>query len=221
MNPYIRLGVGLGAVGGVTGGAYLLNKQLSNDTIGKKLEANGYKLLKGDEKDNWPEILKHYQERIEGNKKDLQFEGFDGKTPPDNTIEALKNKCKSILKEKLGNEENYKKAKKWCTMPKSLIEILKEQGYRALSSDNTKDEEIEEWDKKLVDYDKQDKDNPEKRFNDLNLKGEKTTLEKNKETRNKLKDKCKPLETKKHYEKDFEKELDKSILWCSIKETNK
>ncbi|OAL10455.1 hypothetical protein A6V39_00125 [Candidatus Mycoplasma haematobovis] len=214
MSATIRGLVGLGALGGVAGGGYLLHRQLSADNIGKKLEANGYKLLSETEDSVWTKILEHYKGRIEAGKKDLQFDDFDGKTPPSNTTDVLKSKCKKVLAEVTGNEENYKKAERWCTLPKPLTEILEKKGYRILKSDAAKDDDPSEWDKKLEAYDKSDETS--KKFSDLDLKAPSKNLEKDAKTRNKLKEKCKALKDKKHYEKDFETELDKSILWCAI-----
>lgn len=223
MHIGIRAAIGIGSVGGVIGSGYYLNKLLSNENIQSKLEANKYTILTSDEKNkrDWDAILVAYKATITdpANNK-FKLENFEPKNPPSNEEDRSKfqEACKKTLEkrtfEDTKEEEIYKKAKKWCTVPKKLIEILKEKGYRLLDSD---DKDSSQWDAKLDDYEKSDK-----KFDNLaTLKEATKTLEKNEATRKKLKVECKKLEGKKHYEKDFEKELDKSILWCAVKETNK
>ncbi|OAL10453.1 hypothetical protein A6V39_00115 [Candidatus Mycoplasma haematobovis] len=213
MSALTRVAIGVGAIGGTAGGGYLLHRQLSTDNIEKKLTTNKYQIL-GDSDKEWTNILISYRATVVSN-KDLQFDDFTGTENSENT---LKEKCKDILQKSANIEKDYKKAAQWCVIPKTLPELLIQDKYEKLDT-NEGDDLVnqKEWNDKITEHNKKDK-NQTKRFTDLEgVTGD--TMQQNEAGRKAIKKKCKELESKKHYEQDFSANLEKAKLWCAIEKS--
>lgn len=211
----IRAGVGLGTVGGVVGGGYFLNQQLSTETIEKKLIANKYELL-GNESEEWTKVLENYKTTV-GTKKDLQFGDFTGE-PKEET--KLKEECKKAIEKLSSDKDSYKKAEHWCTKPRTLTDVLQKEGLRLLITEENQDsKDQDEWNKKLDAYVKETTES--KKFNGIQIPKAGTDLKKDKKERDEIKKKCKELDSKKHYESDFDSNLEKAKLWCAIENKDK
>lgn len=212
----VRLLIGFGAIGGAVGTGYAINQKLSTEDIRKKLIVNGYEIL-GDFPETWKSILTSYSSTVaEEKNKDLKFGDFDGKEP-NNDVAKLKEKCAETLKLlSASNDADYKKAEKWCTVPKSFKSILEKQGYTVLDVDEKDDSKNQkEWNAKIEDHKREE--NKTKRFDGLVSEGDKA-IKNDEESRKLIKAKCKDVLEKFHYEKDYDTILEKSTLWCAIKE---
>lgn len=206
MNTPLKALIGFSAVGGAVGGSYLIHQQLSTESITDKLKSDGYQILSNDSGD-WTEILKHYKLVAQSNDT-LKFDNV--------TIESKENlqeQCKKALKADPSNTYAYRRSAKWCTVPRTLKEILASNGDTPLSTDNNKDNiDQSEWNAKIIAHNKES-ENQDKKFTIDGATGNKLSTQK-KEDRDKMRDSCRALENKKHYEQTFESDLEKSILWC-------
>ncbi|OAL10451.1 hypothetical protein A6V39_00105 [Candidatus Mycoplasma haematobovis] len=211
MNSFGRLAIGLGTIGSAVGGGYALHRQLSTESVSKKLLANGYELLDKDSQE-WTTILTNYKTTVSTN-QDLKFGEFIGEPSKEST---LKEECKKALETSSSDTSNYKKAEHWCTKPRSLEDVLKKQNFRLLIiKDNDDTEDQNEWNKKLDSHHQATGENQNKKFSDLNIASG-GALKKDKGERDEIKKKCKELRVKKHYEHDFDSNLEKAKLWCAI-----
>ncbi|OAL09957.1 hypothetical protein A6V39_03530 [Candidatus Mycoplasma haematobovis] len=210
MNIPAKVGISLGALSGVGGLGYIVQQQLTTSDISSKLIKEDYELLE-DNAIEWAEILVSYKATVGTNTK-LKFEGFESTT----STNELPRLCKEATKVDLAKDTDgaiYERAKKWCTKPRTLENLLDAQGKRFLDTDSKTDNEQEKWNEKLDAHNSAGTSNTNK-FSQLDLLTS-GSLQKNPETRNKLKEKCASLKNKKHHEKDFEKELRQAELWCS------
>ncbi|OAL10603.1 hypothetical protein A6V39_00865 [Candidatus Mycoplasma haematobovis] len=215
MNSVAKAGIALGVLGGASGLGYVAIQQFTTtNDIASKLAKENYQLLNNSSSD-WTQILASYKEVIK-TKTELKFGDFDGTTPTTDTEKELQRLCNEATKLDLSKDTNnttYNKAKKWCTKPKPLTSVLKDKGYRMLKTDAQGDHESDLWDTKLESYNTSTA-NASKKFSGLDLLTQ-NVLKKDEATRNKLRERCRNLENKKHYEKEFEDKLDQAILWCS------
>ncbi|OAL10433.1 hypothetical protein A6V39_00015 [Candidatus Mycoplasma haematobovis] len=204
MNTPVKSLIGLSAVGGVAGGCYAISQQLSTKSINDKLKDNGYKILT-DSSGDWGKILAQYKLVATGNSA-LKFAGV--------TIESeanLQEQCKKVLKESSSNSDSYNRGAKWCTVPRDMKDMLKSKGYRFLSTvNNTDNIDQSEWNARLNAH---NDDTKNEKFTISPTSGNKLTHVKG--DRDKMRDACRPLEAKKHYEQNFEADLKKAMLWCS------
>lgn len=212
MHTLTKTGITIGTLGGLGGIAYIAQQQLAKNDISKKLTSENYELLGVNENNTWVKILDSYREVIKVHQA-LKFDGFNDNEA--NAIDELKKLCNEATKTEPSKDKDgllYAKAKKWCTKPRKLTDILKQEKGRDLLSIN-KSEDLDEnkWNKMLESYNESNSNN---KFANLDLLTN-SKLEKNKTTRDKLRDACRTLTIREHYEKDFEKELEQAVLWCS------
>lgn len=226
MHIGARMAIGVGSVGGVIGGGYGLNKLLSNETIKSKLEANKYVLLNKDNKEHekhWTTILTSYKTTIKAQPTSkFKFSDFDLQEVPPNKgdIAKLKKLCEEILKKRTfedsKDEENYKKASKWCTIPQKASERLDIDGFKTLdptidaSKANTDDNE---WTEKIKSYLNGGK---EKKIADW---GEEKTLKNDKAGKEALMKKCKTLQDTETHNEKYETIFEEAKQWCAVPKT--
>lgn len=219
MNPYIRLAIGVGAVGGAAGGAVFLNK-LSSETIEKKLLANNYEILKDENSEEWEKILKSYTETVTENAS-FKFDDFAGtKTPPPkpkNTedIKILQEKCKEALNLLSTSNDSYKKAEKWCTVPQKLTKVLENKGYAVLETKDEGKTNENEWNEKIKAYNEAKAKEGDK-FKAIITENE-GKFKEGSEGRKAITTACKKVLDSFHYDKNYETNLEKSEKWCANK----
>ncbi|AEW45044.1 hypothetical protein MHC_00890 [Mycoplasma haemocanis str. Illinois] len=118
------------AVGGVSGGGYLIHSHIKNKTLNKDiLSSNGKRaLVKGDSR--WGVAFSKYQKK---SKNDNRYQISSTL----NSVWELERWCLKGL-DSPHEEESYSKIEKLCTIP-SISEYLETQGKALLTTFNTKE----------------------------------------------------------------------------------
>ncbi|OAL10441.1 hypothetical protein A6V39_00055 [Candidatus Mycoplasma haematobovis] len=207
----IALGAGsLGVIGG--GGGILANHILSGDTIRDHLKKTGFTVLE-DSATEWTSILTDYIKAVQTNTS-LKFEGFNGAVGQE---AKLKQFCKELLDNKHKTQEtnnNFKKVA-WCIKEQTVSDYLGIEGHRVFNVTTTgTNDDNGKWDQKAKDYSKLTDSDGNKKITSLSLS--KSNLDTvSDEDRNKVKEACKGLNGKKHFEEEFVHSKNLVINWCS------
>ncbi|AEW45564.1 hypothetical protein MHC_03520 [Mycoplasma haemocanis str. Illinois] len=190
--------VGIGEAAGIGGGIYLLNSkslQSKKGTIGHKLQSEKFTLLnfKGDDA-HWKQLKEEYNKAKSNTSKAFASHNSD----------IDENQLKELCKDALGKDEgdlSYSKAKRWCVVPVSVSEHLKNWNMSALPTDTGNNNKQDKWTSLANSY--------ESSNNKINSV---TTL--SNEKWQTLRSECKKLEVKKNYDDDFDAAFESSKTWC-------
>ncbi|AEW45520.1 hypothetical protein MHC_03300 [Mycoplasma haemocanis str. Illinois] len=196
--------VGVGAVG--TGGIgvyhfYFKDIRSNDKNLRSLLVAKKFKILTNEQEDqtHW-ETLKAEYDKVKSN-PDKSFKVTDKAI----TVDDLKAFCKDHLNSK--REDLYSKVKKWCVVPVTIVNHLKNLNLTPLSTETSGEPDKAKWEALADNYNKS-----EDKISGLSIsnKGEWT----------KLREKCKELGAKKNYEDEFDANLKSSIRWCALPNTS-
>ncbi|OAL09994.1 hypothetical protein A6V39_03715 [Candidatus Mycoplasma haematobovis] len=199
----------LGA-GGVAGGGLLISKYLNWKNVETRLKEDKYELLTNDQTndDKWAEILKNYK-TVTQKHNNLAFSGFIG--DEDDAKSMLQKHCKVAL---ISYDENdYKKAAKWCVVPVSATDLLEKRGFKALKTGSDSSADNERWTDKVKKH--KSESNEALKFDGITLtSGKDQAIEQDLQN---LKAKCDGIKDKKSHEEGFDDFVKQYEAWCSYK----
>ncbi|CBY92337.1 hypothetical protein HF1_03290 [Mycoplasma haemofelis str. Langford 1] len=200
INP-LYTAAGLGTAGAIGGGIYLAYPHSPTPkSIEDKLKEEHFVPITED--GAWQTILAKYNEKKNENGARFTTETTDVK------LEDLKSSCKSVLSEEADTSKNYSKARRWCTVPKTLSSLLEAHKLHLLDI-GTGNENQQEWDKLQKSYEKVS----ENRIDGLNL----GSSDKWKQ----LREKCSEISKKDSTEANFETLFSNLKRWCVREEADK
>ncbi|OAL10445.1 hypothetical protein A6V39_00075 [Candidatus Mycoplasma haematobovis] len=211
MSFKTKLALGAGSLGVIGGGGAVASHLLSGETIKDHLQKKGFTFLK-DDASEWTTILASYTTAI-STKPDLKFGEFTG---GDNKVKELREQCQALLNQKHKTPETSKNYKKtvWCVKEQTVSDYLKFEGYEAFNTVEGNSTNDNDWNEKIKEYSKHPAPPNKKVISGLTLSGNNLTNP-TPDDRKKIKESCKTLNAKKHYETDFESSKELVILWCS------
>ncbi|AEG73154.1 hypothetical protein MHF_0896 [Mycoplasma haemofelis Ohio2] len=183
---------GTGVVGAAAAGAYHYGSFSPKiNTIKDKLGKEKYQLLKEGDSSHWTESLQKYKE----------------KHPSESSYDERKMKglCSNLLGKEDSHTEDYNKARKYCVVPKTISERLQILGVTLLNTDNA---DAAKW-KSLSDEYKKTGEN-DKKLSDL----DKSKVEGD-SNNDQLKNKCKEVAAKTHWEDNYDSLLENTKRWCT------
>ncbi|AEW45655.2 hypothetical protein MHC_03985 [Mycoplasma haemocanis str. Illinois] len=188
------LAVGTGTTGLGTYGLYhygvFSNSQ--KETVGTRLISENYELLNNSHTDQWKTSFSKYNEKKESNTANID--------------EAqLKSICKNLISKDKTSDLDYKKAKLYCVVPQGVSERLSKLGFKVLNTKDTTHQD--KWTKLATSYVTNGKG--DKQIESLNLTD---STSNNWST---LRDNCKTIIEKSHWEESFDSYLKKSKMWCT------
>ncbi|CBY93126.1 hypothetical protein HF1_11180 [Mycoplasma haemofelis str. Langford 1] len=129
---------GVGAVG--AGGAYLAvtNSSKEGQLISELIRSEAFvKPLTKDSKDNakWDEAWKRYRDTYKNSGDIWGIPNWEQKKDQENAFDEFKNKCEERSKLKVDSEsKEYKDFKNYCARPKTVSELIGEEGKVTLLS---------------------------------------------------------------------------------------
>ncbi|AEW45153.1 hypothetical protein MHC_01435 [Mycoplasma haemocanis str. Illinois] len=199
---YLYILAGTGAVGAIGGGIYLAyphSPTFRSKSIEDKLRQEYFVPITEDSA--WQTMLTKYNEK----KNEARFtsEKVDVK------LEDLKSSCKKALSENADTSENYKKSRRWCTIPKTLSSLLEAHKLNLLNTGDGSENQ-QEWDKLQKSYEKAS----ENRIDGLDLGSDGDKWKK-------LREKCKEISQKDSTEENFETLFSNLKRWCTKEESDK
>ncbi|AEG72722.1 hypothetical protein MHF_0446 [Mycoplasma haemofelis Ohio2] len=198
----------LGGIGSSVGGYFLVSNLSSNSpeeikvvtSISDRLRSEGYTLLdfSNTTSNGWEKIKTAYKGEETGNRRFSEI-----KQTSDNALIAeIKDSCSKYLQGDSSNEDNYKMSRRWCIVPLSVKDKLKNKTF--LNTENTTDDNT--WAEMV-------KKNGANEF--LTLAGDQNDEAKKTQIKKQCGEKAK-LETT---DINFEEALEKVGIWCT-KETS-
>ncbi|CBY92874.1 hypothetical protein HF1_08660 [Mycoplasma haemofelis str. Langford 1] len=191
---------GLGGAAGIGGGIYLLNSNsktptYKKGTVGHKLQSEKFTILNAEgDADHWKLLKEEYNKA-----KSTTSKVFESHTS-DIEEGKLKELCKSAL-EKDEGDASYSKAKRWCVVPVSVSEYLKNWNIVALPTNTDNSDKQDKWTALANSYESSNN----KISNVATLSDQKWQT---------LRAECKKLEVKKNYDDDFDSAFGSSKIWC-------
>ncbi|CBY92399.1 hypothetical protein HF1_03910 [Mycoplasma haemofelis str. Langford 1] len=210
-----KMALGLGSASAVGTGSYFAVKHLQSQDVPKakvklseQLLKDGFTLLNfesGDtHKSEWTTILSKYKEDAKDRLEGVSISS-EGDHEAEN-INSLKSACKDLVGVEVASE-SYKKARRWCVVPKGVKESLVGQGRTIPNNEESKSDDRDFWVGKISSYDGQT----------LPLAG--TDWSQTREEASKItaiKKGCKTLLEKgtKTHDSEFSSEYETAVKWC-------
>ncbi|AEG73657.1 hypothetical protein MHF_1423 [Mycoplasma haemofelis Ohio2] len=209
----IKLASGLGAAGAV-GGGIALHKSGAFETkvtLKEVIEKDKWTLLTSSNTEQINKILTAYKKN-EDPKPTLLFEGFSGNE--ENASQRLLEECQKSSSKPFDDSNKdtlLKQIKKWCVIPKTVEQRLKDSNLKAIdtTAPTNPTTEKQEW----VTQGSKHKEGASK------ISGVATTGNEQ-ELAKALREGCKGKNAVNSYDEDFETALNLSTLWCSTKIDN-
>ncbi|CBY92975.1 hypothetical protein HF1_09670 [Mycoplasma haemofelis str. Langford 1] len=189
------LATGAGATGLGTYGLYSHLSGSQKENVGTRLVSESFELLNDSHKEQWKTSLEKYNEKKGANDSNI-----------DET--KLKAICKSLISKDKTSEVDYKKAKLYCVVPQGVSERLSKLGFKVLNTSDTTHQN--EWTKLATSYITNGKG--DKQIESLTLTTPSGSPDNNWST---LKENCKTILGKSHWEESFDSYFEKSKMWCT------
>ncbi|AEG73203.1 hypothetical protein MHF_0946 [Mycoplasma haemofelis Ohio2] len=190
---------GTGAVGTAAAGAYHFGAFSSQSpTVGDLLKKERYQLLKAKESGHqnyWKESTNKYKEKNSGQ--------------PSYDEVKMKELCRNLLSKDETHKDGYEQARKYCVVPRTVSERLKDLGLTPLNTTGSEANLTDKWKKLSAEYKKTGEN--DKKLSDL----DKSTINDDTSTGALLKGKCQTVFSKGHWETDYDSLLDNAKRWCT------
>ncbi|AEW45143.1 hypothetical protein MHC_01385 [Mycoplasma haemocanis str. Illinois] len=194
------------SVGGISV-SVALAKHLSSGTsiksVSDKLKEEHFTPIT--EESDWNKMLTKY------NQQKNEVDGRFTSKNEDVKIEELKSSCKEILSEDSVNSKNYAKARRWCTIPKTLSNLLTSHKLTLLNTNDGNESSKGDWEKLQKAYET----SSDNRITGLDLGSVANDKWK------KLKAKCKEISEKDSTEVNFETLFSNLKKWCIKEESDR
>ncbi|CBY93297.1 hypothetical protein HF1_12890 [Mycoplasma haemofelis str. Langford 1] len=207
----IKAASGLGALGAIGGGGAALYKSelfKTKTTLGEVVKKDKWTLLTSSDSSHISKILEAYK-KSDPSKPTLLFSAFAG--TEDKASEKLLEECQKASN-KLSDDSNkdtlLKQIKKWCVVPKTVEQRLKDLGSTALSTTSPSGSTTEQaaW----VEKGKTHHGDNSNKIKEVNTTGDQNNDAKA------VREACIKKNSTNSYDEDFEDALKASTLWCSI-----
>ncbi|CBY93341.1 hypothetical protein HF1_13330 [Mycoplasma haemofelis str. Langford 1] len=203
----IKAASGLGALGAMGGGVALYKSGAfaSKTTLGQLVQKDSWTLLTAKDTTHISTILEAYKKEP---KPTLPFSGFTGKEA--DASKRLLEECNKASDKPFDDSNKVtllKQIKKWCVIPKTLQERLKDLGITPLSTaePNPSSTEVQDWTNKVGTY-----DNGNNKFDQL---ASLTDGDNNAKAKT-LRTTCQSKLTTKSFEESFDTILGQVKTWC-------
>ncbi|CBY92977.1 hypothetical protein HF1_09690 [Mycoplasma haemofelis str. Langford 1] len=203
----VKMGaVSAASVGGVAG-TVALAKNIGSTPVKKvksvadKLREEKFVLISSEQE--WSAMLTKYN-----GKKGEAGARFDD-VNVEAAVESLKSSCGKALSEDSSTSQNYSKARRWCTVVKTLETHLTANALTLLNVKGTGDEDKDHWEKLQTSYEKLGS----------NAIAGLTFSEPDKWKA--LRTKCKEISEKETVESDFDTLFNNLKSWCTRQEADK
>ncbi|CBY93012.1 hypothetical protein HF1_10040 [Mycoplasma haemofelis str. Langford 1] len=184
-------GAGLGAYGMYSYGAFSGSKA---ENIGTRLIEERFELLKDSHTEQWKNSLSKY----------------NSKTSSSVDENRLKDICKELISKNKTSESDYKTAKLYCVVPRSVQERLKDLGLHVLkTTGDNEDGDKSKWTKLAESY--VTKGTGDNQIESLTLTAENTGSN----NWSSLRQNCKTVLEKEHWDDKFDTYFLKSKMWCT------
>ncbi|AEW45859.1 hypothetical protein MHC_05015 [Mycoplasma haemocanis str. Illinois] len=209
MNPTtIKALAGLGGLSIVGGGGAVLYKSeifKTKITLGELVKKDGWTLITSSDTSHINAILTAYKK--DSPKPDLTFNEFTGKE--DNAKEKLLAACQKASSQHLndsGQETLLKKIKKWCVVPRTVSQRLKDLNLNVLDTKapTNSGNESSEWIEKGKAHHKDSQ-----KIQGVNTNGTESTDAKL------IREECIKKNAINSYDENFEASLEISKKWCT------
>ncbi|AEG73240.1 hypothetical protein MHF_0985 [Mycoplasma haemofelis Ohio2] len=189
---------GVGSVAGVSGGAYLLTRNSSNaleieksKTLRTRLESENYTPLDVDNvshKTHWDTSLTKYKAQ------------YTSKNTWNDS--QLKERCSELFNKEIISNEDYTEARKYCVVPRDISGRLSDAGFHPLST-----EESTKWTKLSKEY--------KKGGDGFKKLGDLEHDKASEPSSSALREKCKEVLKKDHWDANYDSLLESSTVWCT------
>ncbi|OAL09990.1 hypothetical protein A6V39_03695 [Candidatus Mycoplasma haematobovis] len=181
-------------------------------SVSQQLKAKGYvPITSSTDNSIFEAILRNYKS-APSTQQELKFAGFDGNQSENKEAKnILLEKCNGIFDNKSANEQDQKRAKKWCVEPINAASFLKSKGTNSLNLDVNTETDKTAWGNKVKKY----RSTSENRIDELEFTS-KTEEPTDQEIRQ-IKEKCKSIGDIGNHDDKFEKTLILFEAWCSNK----
>ncbi|CBY93318.1 hypothetical protein HF1_13100 [Mycoplasma haemofelis str. Langford 1] len=193
------LSLAVGTSAAIGGGIWAWSNEIFSNSknIKNKLISEKYQILTRTS-DSWSSIFSKYSDT--GN-KDWKFDGEI------KNVEDLKNTCEKVIKEKEENSSLYKKASKWCVVPRKAEEFVSGLLDVAEGKDG------ESWKRVLAEY-KKTKTGSSSTYEMSDVTVTESNSDQDADNIKKLQAGCTTRKGKLTYELDFDSSLDDMRKWC-------
>ncbi|AEG73238.1 hypothetical protein MHF_0983 [Mycoplasma haemofelis Ohio2] len=186
---------GIGSAG-LGGGIYLAsgnnNPEVVEETIKSKLLKDKYVPLEANSP-HWAKSLEKYNSSRSGQTAYTQ--------------EQLKELCEGLFKKEEIGSDDYNVAKKYCVIPQKISERLKALSFKTIDTTGSDSSTTEKWKKLSKAYKSQGSGN--KQLDNLANSGV------DDQDGSALKNKCKDVFDKEHWDQHYDTLLERSKLWCT------
>ncbi|CBY92998.1 hypothetical protein HF1_09900 [Mycoplasma haemofelis str. Langford 1] len=187
-------GAGLGAYGMYSYGAFSGSKA---ENVGTRLVDEKFELLTNSHTEHWKTSSDKYN-----SKKASGTEAIDET--------KLKTLCRDLLSKDKTSDSDYKKAKLYCVVPRNVQQRLLDIGIHALKTDGQDEAgDKSKWEKLATSYVIHGKG--EDQIESLTL----TTPDSSSNNWSSLREKCKIVLEKDHWDDSFDSYLKKAKKWCT------
>ncbi|CBY92487.1 hypothetical protein HF1_04790 [Mycoplasma haemofelis str. Langford 1] len=166
------------------------------------MEKDKYKVLDSSTNEHWSTILASYQKAE--NKWKLKGEGMSD-------VSALKRACEAQVGSEY-SEELYKSFTKWCVVPRTAEDLLRDK-FSLLESNDTVDTDKADWKHNVDNYESYKTKHNKYALSDVSLDGKSTEGDKAKV----LKTGCKTRKGKFTYDVDLDSAMEEIKTWCLAK----
>ncbi|AEG72640.1 hypothetical protein MHF_0361 [Mycoplasma haemofelis Ohio2] len=206
MNALKMGAISAASIGGVAGSAALAKHFASGETIksvADKLKEEHFTPITLES--DWNNMLTKYnQQKGEANGR------FTSKNT-DVQLKELQSSCRDVLSEDSTTSKNYSKARRWCTVPKTLSSLLTAHKLTLLNTNDGNEDNKSDWGKLQKAYEA----GSDNRITGLDLGNAADDKWK------KLKAKCKEISEKDSTEADFDTLFSNLKRWCIKEESDK
>ncbi|AEW45194.1 hypothetical protein MHC_01640 [Mycoplasma haemocanis str. Illinois] len=206
MSLPIKASLGVVALTGTIGGGILVNNYFTKNSgepkktlISKRLESEGYVLLDVNKDAEWTNTVNKHKET------NFTYPRFSLKASQE--LIDLKKECQRVLNV-TNNEEDYKKAKKWCVKPMSVKDLISSKKLTLLKVQTNDNSNKQEFQSLVERYEKEGNGNNAIKGLSLEISGNKDN------NWSKLRDKCRELSEKEFWSMDYDDEVLKVEMWC-------
>ncbi|AEW45326.1 hypothetical protein MHC_02300 [Mycoplasma haemocanis str. Illinois] len=196
MNLKILTLSGVTVAGLGTAATYgFLKSQSSTKSVAQRLQDEGFVLLKSNsDQATINKVLGVYKTLPENS----------GKTP---SISDLLTMCSHIFKKDYYSNDDYKKSRRFCVIPKTVLDSPKLSGKTILKNGENNEEDKSTWESLKTKYSVAS--NTSKK-----IKGLDTLTGSSGEEWKSLRNQCKNLLEKDSTDEDYDDLIEKSLIWC-------
>ncbi|AEG72788.1 hypothetical protein MHF_0516 [Mycoplasma haemofelis Ohio2] len=185
------------ALGGAVGGGFLIKNAISSDekpTVSTRLVSEGFELLNASHTSHWSTSLSKYNSKKASGAADI-------------SEDKLKSICQELLSKDKEAEEDYKKARRYCVVPQNVSTRLSKLGLNVLTT--TENTHQQQWTSLAASY--VTKGTGNNQIESLTLQ----SANSDQTNWSKLRDQCKVVVEKDHWEENFDSYLEKAKMWCT------